>query len=96
MLQTIYPDAISISAKTGFGLDEFSQAVVARYKGDIAMVRVTYTHTNGKVTNYLRSQGKILDTKYDENLVITEVKLGKNQLPELYHLHPDNVEIIED
>jgi len=96
MLQTIYPDAICISAKTGFGLDKFSEVVVSRYKGNVILVRVTYTHTNGKVTNYLRSQGKIIDTQYDENMVVTEVKLGKNQLPELYHLHPDKVDIIED
>ncbi len=95
MLQTIYPDAISISAKTGFGLDKFSEAVVARYKGIEVLVRVTYAHTNGKVINFLRSQGKILDTKYDENLVSVEVKLGKNQLPELYHLHPEKVEMLD-
>ncbi|MBN2590934.1 MAG: GTPase HflX [Sedimentisphaerales bacterium] len=96
MLQTIYPDAISISAKTGFGLDKFSEAVVTRYKGIEVLVRVTYTHTNGKAINFLRSQGKILDTQYNENLVSVEVKLGKNQLPELYHLHPENVEIIDN
>lgn len=95
MLQTIYPEAICISAKTGFGLDKFSEAVVARYKGNEVLVRVTYAHTNGKVINFLRSQGKIMETQYNENLVSVEVKLGKNQLPELYHLHPDNVEIIE-
>lgn len=96
MLRTIYPDAICISAKTGTGLDILSQVVIAKYKGSEVLIRVTYPHTNGKVTNFLRSQGKTLTTNYDNDKVIVETRLGKNQLPELHHLHPDNVEIIED
>lgn len=96
MLRTIYPNAICISAKTGAGLDQLSDAVVAMYKGSEVLIRVTYAHTNGKVTNFLRSQGKIINTNYDDNKVIAEVRLGKNQLPELHHLHPDDVEVIEN
>ncbi len=95
MLKTIYPDAICISAKTGLGLDSLSEAVIAKYKGSEILIRVTYTHTNGKVTNFLRSQGNILDTHYNDNIVLVEAKLGRNQLPELYHLHPENVEVID-
>jgi GTP-binding protein HflX len=96
MLRTIYPNAICISAKMGAGLDKLSEAVTAMYKGIEVMIRVTYPHTNGKVTNFLRSQGKTLNTNYDNDKVIVEIRLGQNQLPELYHLHPDNVEIIDN
>lgn len=95
MLRTIYPNAICISAKTGFGLDNLSEAVTARYKGSEVLVRVTYSHTNGKIPNFLRTQANILDTNYVDNQVVVEARIGKNQLPELYHLHPDNVEIID-
>ncbi|MBN1975174.1 MAG: GTPase HflX [Sedimentisphaerales bacterium] len=95
MLRTIYPNAICISAKTGFGLDSLSEAVTAKYKGSEVLVRVTYSHTNGKIPNFLRTQAKILETNYVDNQVVVEARIGKNQLPELYHLHPDNVEIID-
>ncbi len=96
LLRTIHPDAVCISAKTGLGLDALSTAVITQYKGNEVHIRVTYSHTNGKVTNFLRSQGKMLNTQYDENLVLVEVRLGRNQLPELHHLHPESVEIIDD
>ena len=96
MLRTIYPDAVSISARTGLGLESLSEAVVAQYKGTEVHIRVTYTHTSGKVTNFLRSQGKILDIQYSEDLVTAEARLGRNQLPELRHLHPEKVEVIDE
>ena len=96
MLRTIHPDAVCISAKTGLGLESLSQAVIAKYKGNEVHIRVTYSHTNGKVTNFLRSQGKIMDIHYNENLVLAETMLGKNQLPELHHLHPEKVELLDD
>jgi GTP-binding protein HflX len=96
MLRTIYPDAVCISAKTGLGLESLSEAVIAKYKGSEVRIRVTYTHTNGKVANFLRSQGKILDIHYNESLVLVEAMLGRNQLPELHHLHPENVEVIDE
>ena len=33
MLQTLFDDAISISAKTGFGLEQFAEKVTEKYKG---------------------------------------------------------------
>ena len=96
LLRTIHPDAVCISAKTRLGLETLSEAVIAKYKGNEVHIRVTYSHTNGKVTNFLRSQGKILDIQYNENLVFAEARLGRNQLPELHHLHPESVEIVDD
>ena len=95
-LQTIYPDAVCISAKTGFGLKELSDAVTSKYKGNEILIRVTYAHTNGKIQSFLRSQGKILDVQYNNNDVLIEARLGRNQLPELEHLHPDKIEVVEE
>ena len=96
MLRTLYPDAISISAKTGFGLDNLSEAVTAQYKGNEILIRVTYSHTNGKIQSFLRSQGRISDVQYNNDSVLIEARLGRNQLPELEHLRPEKIEIIDE
>jgi len=95
MLQTLYRDAVSISARTGFGLESLCEAVTARYKGTELLVRVTSSHSNGKVQSFLRARGRITKEQYNDNSVLIEAKLGRNQLPGLKRLHPDMIEIVE-
>jgi GTP-binding protein HflX len=94
MLQTLFPDAVCISAKTGFGLEELSAAVSAKYRGGELMLRVCCSQSNGKVQSFLRAYGQVLKEEYDEGSVLIDVKLGKSQLPGLQRLHPDSLEII--
>ena len=96
MLQTLHPNAVAISAKTGFGLDVLSEIVTAKYKGAELMVHVTTSLSNGRVQSFLRAHGRILNEHYNENSVLIEAKLGRNQLPDLQHLMPENIEIIEE
>lgn len=96
ILQTLYPDAVSISARTGFGLDVLGEMVTAKYKGLELLIRVTASHSNGKVQSFLRAHGNILNEQYSDNTVLIEAQLGRNQLPDLKHLSPENIEIIED
>lgn len=96
MLQTLYPDAVCISARTGFGLDGLSKAVTTRYKGAELLIRVTGSLSNGKIQNFLRAHGRILNEQYDDSFVIIDARLGRNQLPDLKRLQPEQLEIIED
>jgi len=93
-LQTLFHDAVSISARTGYGLDALSKAVTAKYKGAELMLRVTTSQSNGKVQSFLRAHGRIAGEKYVDSLVMIEAKLGRNQLPGLERLRPENIEII--
>jgi GTP-binding protein HflX len=95
-LQTLYPDAVCISAKTGLGINSLLKAVTAEYKGTVLLLRVTCEQSNGKVQSFLRAHGRILDEQYSNNSVHIEAQLGKNQLPELERLRPENIEIIND
>ncbi len=95
MLQTLFPDAISISAKTGLGLDQFSRAVTDQYKGGQATLRVRAGQSNGKVQSYLRAHGRILNEQYSDGQVLIDATLGRNQLPALKSLHPQSVEILQ-
>ena len=95
MLQTLYPDAVCISAKTGYGLEELNEAVAARYKGTELLLRVASSQSNGKVQSFLRAHGQILNEQYQDSSVLIDAKLGRNQLADLKRLHPDKLEIVE-
>ena len=95
MLQTLYPDAVCISAKTRLGINSLAEAVMAKYKGSILSMRVTCRQSDGKVQSFLRAHGRILDTQYSNSSVIIDAELGKNQLPGLERLGPENIEIVK-
>ena len=95
-LQTLYPDAVCISAKTSFGIDSLSEAVTAKYKGTVLLLRITCKQSNGKVQSFLRAHGRVLDEQYSNSSVLIDVQLGRNQLPGLKRLHPENIEIVQD
>ena len=96
MLQTLFPDAVAISARTGLGLEDFGRAIAAKYKGTELLLRVLSSQSNGKVQSFLRTYGKILEEQYSNGTVLIDAELGQNQLPALKSLHPEAVEIIEN
>ncbi len=96
MLQTVYPDTVSISARTGFGLDDLREAVATKYKGTEVFLRILSSQSNGKVQSFLRAHGRIISERYLDSSVSIEAWLGRNQLPELQRLRPEAIEVIED
>jgi GTP-binding protein HflX len=94
-MQTLFHDAVCISAKMGFGLDGLCEAVTSKYKGTELMLRVTSSHSNGKVQSYLRAHGRIIKEQYSDSYVLIDAQLGRNQLPELKRLGPDMIEIVD-
>ena len=96
LLQTLHPEAVSISAKTCLGLDELCRKVTQHYRGGEHVLRVHCSQANGKVQSFLRAHGQILSEQYIDSSVIIDVRMGQKQLPELERLHPDKVEIVKD
>jgi len=94
-LQTLFHGAVSISARTCYGLDALREAVTARYKGPELMLRVTTSQSNGKIQSFLRTHGRVAGEKYVDSLVMIDAKLGRNQLPGLERLRPENIEIVD-
>ena len=86
MLQTLFPDAVCISAKTGFGLEQLNEAVLAKYKGAELLLRVASSQSNGKVQSFLRAYGRILKEQYSDSSVLIDARLGRNQLAGLKRL----------
>ena len=95
MLQTLFPDALFISAKTGLALELLSAAVAARYKGTEFLLRVSSSQSNGKVQSFLRAHGTIIKEQYFDGLVMIDARLGQNQVAGLKRLHPDYLEILQ-
>jgi GTP-binding protein HflX len=95
MIQTLHPDAVAVSARTGLGLRELSSRIVRHYKGRDIVVRVRTSPANGKVQSFLRAQSDILNERYEDSTVILDVRMGHRQVPELERLHPDRLEIIQ-
>jgi GTP-binding protein HflX len=93
-LQTIYPDAVCISAKTGMNLDLASEAVIDRFRGKNIKVRVTSKMSNGKVQSFLRAKADIINEDYADNKVIIDAVVGSNQMVMLKQLKPENIEIL--
>jgi GTP-binding protein HflX len=94
MLQTLFPDAVCISAKTGFGLEHLSEAVSAKYRGGEILLRVCSSQSNGKVQSFLRAYGTIIKEQYCDGSVLIDARLGQNQLAGLQRLHPETIEIV--
>jgi len=86
MLQTLFPDAVCISAKTGFGLEQLNEAVLAKYKGAELLLRVASSQSNGKVQSFLRAYGQIIKEQYSDSSVLIDARLGRNQLAGLKRL----------
>jgi GTP-binding protein HflX len=95
-LQTLYTDAISISAKTGFGLDRLHQTVLNKYKGGELHIRLVASPANGKIPSFLRAYGKITEEKYLDGKVLIEARLGQNQLINLKRLKPEQLEVLNE
>jgi len=95
LLQTLYPDALCISAKAGLGLEPLSEAVLARYKGAELLLRVSHSQSNGKVQSFLRAYGTIIKEQYRDGSVFIDARLGRNQLTTLKRLRPQAIEIVE-
>ena len=93
-LQTMFPDAVCISANTGFGLEQLSKAVLAEYNGDELLLRITVNQSNGKVQSFLRANSQILQEQYNDDSVIIEARLSQKLLPELKRFRPEKIEIV--
>jgi GTP-binding protein HflX len=95
MMQMMFPEALCISARTGLGLEQLKEVVLARYKGAEVVLRVCSSQSNGRVQSFLRAYATIIEERYGDGLVLIDARLGRNQLPALKRLRPESVEIFQ-
>ena len=93
-VQTVFPDAISISAKTGLNLDLLAKTITEKVHGGNIRVRITTGAANGKLQSYLKTVGKDLSEEYFDSTVQIEATLGQNQLTQVKRLAPKEIEYL--
>lgn len=93
-LQTLFPKAVSISAKTALGLDHLSRAVAEIHRGAQINIRLTCPQSNGKIQSFLRTHAQITKEDYTDSQVTIEATIGKNHLPPLKSLNPKSLKIL--
>ncbi|MBE0535685.1 MAG: GTPase HflX [Phycisphaerae bacterium] len=94
--QTIHPEAICISARTGMNLDIVAKRVLALYRGKEIHVRVEGSAGDGRLQSFLRSHGRIVREEYTDSNVLLEAQLTADEFTALKKLAPGAVEVMED
>jgi GTP-binding protein HflX len=93
-VQTVFPEALSVSAKTGLNLDQLREKIADKVCGQNVRVRVTSSPGDGKLQSYLRTVGSELEEEYSDGSVQTDVTLGKNQLAQLKRLGAKKIDLL--
>ncbi|OHB58943.1 MAG: GTPase HflX, partial [Planctomycetes bacterium RBG_13_44_8b] len=96
LLQTIYPDAICISAKTGMNLDLLKEKVLQIYAGGEVVLRVTADAADGRIQSFIKSSTTVLKQSFSDSTITMDIRLGKNQLSQLHRFKPVKIEEIEE
>jgi GTP-binding protein HflX len=94
MLESLFPEAVCISAKTGNGLADLRRSVLARYRGTEVLVRVAMPLSDGRVQSFLNANGRVLSREYNGQDVLIDAYLGRNQLAALRRLKPAGLEML--
>jgi GTP-binding protein HflX len=87
-MQTVYPEAICVSAKTGLNLDLLKRKIIEIYEGGILSLQITAHAGDGKIQSFLNAHANIIHHEYTDSKVVMDVRIGKNQLSQLYKYKP--------
>jgi GTP-binding protein HflX len=77
------PDALEVSARTGFGVDQLVETVMERMSLRQIRVELTADLGNGKLLAFLNGHGQVLERHYDEDRVRMRLILPYHQFHRL-------------
>jgi GTP-binding protein HflX len=75
VLRAKHPDAISVSARTGLGLDRLTRYVADKLSGGYVDAEVDAGIGNGRIYSYLNAHAQVHDTAYGESRVIYRCRI---------------------
>lgn len=82
-----YPDAVTISARTGRGLDQLVERVRARLRGTEQQLTITLAAGDGKAINFLENRATVLHREWHDSggdsVVDLTVRIGDRSLQQL-------------
>jgi len=71
-LQAMYPDAISLSAKSGAGMDTLTHKFIEYLSRHVSRRRYKIPQHRGDLVSLLHAEAKVLETVYEGNDVVVE------------------------
>lgn len=89
ILQSKHADAISLSAKTGRGLDTLRDAVAARMRGEQRRVALSIPAQDTKAQNFLDRFAEVFDRRIDDGRMVFDVGISPRALEQLHGLARD-------
>ncbi len=75
ILKARYPEAISISAQRGDGIETLTETLAQRFASHGAMLSLSIPYTEGKALDMLYKHGTVLGTEYAEDAVHVKARL---------------------
>jgi len=60
------------------------------------VLRVTADVADGRIQSFINSSTTVLKQNFSDNTVIMDIRLGKNQLPQLQRFKPVKIEEIKE
>lgn len=89
LLRRNHPQALSISAKTGRGLDELRQAVDRQMRGEQRPATISLPIHDGRALAFLERFGEICDRRFADGRLIVEVRIAPRALEHLHTIAAD-------
>jgi len=89
-----YPNAVTVSARTGEGLDRLALAVSDALSRSFRDVDVETSVSNGKLMAYLAARGEVLSRRYEGDRAILHCRIPQKYLGRI--TDPDAVISIRD
>jgi GTP-binding protein HflX len=83
VLESEYPDAVQLSARTGEGVDRLTERVRQVEAGTTQQLTLSLDAAEGKAIHFLENRATVLDRQYADRKVTMEVKIGQRQLDQL-------------
>jgi GTP-binding protein HflX len=79
-LQSIYPEAVCLSALTGEGLNALAVELDERLRSDLATLRLEIPYNRSDVVAAAHREGEVLVEKHDDRGAVLEVRLPRGRL----------------
>jgi GTP-binding protein HflX len=83
VFQAENPDCVSISARTGRGMDELVERVRRSMRGRERQLTLAVDMTDGKAVQFIESRSMVDDRQYDDTQVIYKIRIGQRRFDQL-------------
>lgn len=78
-----YPDAVSVSAVTGDGLDQLADRVREVVLGDTRVLDIRVPLQESRTIDFLEKRTTVVDRDYGDGFVVLRVSIGRRQVDQL-------------